>query len=241
MSSNGVSTHHTPPPGRSTWVFDEAVASVFTDMLTRSVPCYWQAQNIIAKLAAETLDYGGVIIDLGVSTASTFTLIDEALKGTDKVRYYGVDTSAAMLEKAKQAFPKAQYYQMPSDDFLFMSATMFNVAILSLTMQFIPIEHRQSILRGLRVKLLPKGRIFVFEKCLGRDAVEESFYTKEYYDFKMAQGYSLESVMDKRRSLENVLVPLPVETHETMFRREGFRTTMLLKWFNFTLWMLEGE
>lgn len=232
------SLDHTPPEGHSTWVFDADVASRFRDMLDRSVPLYLEAQTLMAKLSEEVLYPGDTVLDLGVSTAETFMMLRQL---TQKPLYFvGVDPSEAMVEKARQNFPEAKYHIMGGRDYLHEATRIFKVVYLSLTLQFIPVEHRQSLLRRIKALLDREGgRLFLFEKCLGRDAYEEAFYTKLYYDFKMGNGYTWQSVVDKRKALENVLVPLSSEVNEEMLHREGFRVTPLLRWASFNLWMAE--
>lgn len=242
------SLHHTAPSGRSSWVFDAPVAACFRDMLERSVPGYFTVQELIASILGGRIAdgrYGDnpVILDLGVSTAITFQLLDDYLgkhaPETIQPVYVGVDPSAPMLAKAKTDFPGAIYYEMFAQDFLYNVINPFDAVILSLTLQFIPIEHRQGILRNVVQRLPVGGMVFLFEKCLGADAREEAFFTKVYYDFKASQGYSLASIQDKRRSLENVLVPLTPEWNEALLRREGLRVSRLYSWCNFSLWLGE--
>lgn len=241
MKSNKEdSRDHKPVEGQGTWLFDEAVVSVFDDMLPRSVPLYLQAQELICSIARKVDPT--MILDLGVSTAKSFRMLDATLTKAHILprRYVGVDMSQSMVDRAGVEFPRGEYFASSIEDFL--SEANCNqlhltpdVVLLSLTLQFVPIEHRQEILHRVYDILRPGGVLFLFEKCLGADSYEEKFFTELYYDFKERNGYDRESIYAKRRSLENVLVPLPQQTHRHMLESEGFKTNLLCSWCNFSL------
>ena len=79
--------------------FDEEVASVFDDMVSRSVPQYGEIQRMLAELAAYFATAGSNIYDLGCSTGTTLALVHGALPV--KANLIGVDNSAEMLEKCR--------------------------------------------------------------------------------------------------------------------------------------------
>lgn len=59
-----------------------------------------------------------------------------------------------------------------------------------------------------------------------------------YYDMKRRNGYSEEQIMDKRRSLENVLSPLKPEWNVDMLRTAGFdKVDMFWRCLNFCGWI----
>ena len=85
-------------PIKKQFEFDASVASVFDDMIGRSVPYYAASQKLIADFLAQILPQGASAVDLGCSTASTLLALwrkrnDLALKG--------VDNAPAMLQNAR--------------------------------------------------------------------------------------------------------------------------------------------
>lgn len=232
----GVSSvKHTPKEGSSTWVFDESVAVCFDDMLPRSVPNYIECQDMIVRFSLPVLGKGGTVLDLGVSTASTFRRLHAALPKDVVCNYVGVDVSKPMLEQAEKNFPQALYSDTSAQEVFKYHPCNPKVVILSLTLQFIPIEHRQEIIRNC-YNQMPKGSVlFLYEKCLGSDSWEEDLYTNYYYARKRSNGYSTESIQAKRKSLENVLVPVTYEFNRSLLSREGFKVVTLNRWCNFCL------
>ena len=78
--------------------FDNSVASVFDDMINRSVPYYDTAQNLIADITDKFLKKSAKVVDLGCSTASTLLKISHI---RDDLDLTGVDNAPAMIENAK--------------------------------------------------------------------------------------------------------------------------------------------
>jgi len=80
--------------------FDEEVASVFDDMLNRSVPFYKENLNLQIDILKSFLKDNDKVYDLGSSTG-TF-LINLAKKSEKKLNLIGIDNSLAMIERAKK-------------------------------------------------------------------------------------------------------------------------------------------
>src|SRR5262245_43360800 len=79
------------------FTFNEQVARVFDDMVSRSVPQYGEIQRMLAELAANFATPGSNIYDLGCSTGTTLALVHDSLPVEAKL--IGVDNSAEMLDK----------------------------------------------------------------------------------------------------------------------------------------------
>ena len=78
--------------------FDEEVASVFDDMLNRSVPFYKESQKLSIDFAKNYLEDDDTVYDLGCSTAST--LIELGKHCNKNLNLIGVDSSTAMINRA---------------------------------------------------------------------------------------------------------------------------------------------
>ena len=70
----------------SDFAFNEAVAGVFDDMVSRSVPFYGEMQRMIAELAAYFATEGSNVYDLGCSTGTTLSLLRQTLTGQRALR-----------------------------------------------------------------------------------------------------------------------------------------------------------
>ncbi|MEM9941355.1 MAG: carboxy-S-adenosyl-L-methionine synthase CmoA [Planctomycetota bacterium] len=218
------------------FTFDEKVASVFDDMISRSVPLYADVQRAIPRLV-KTLDHGSLkMVDLGCSTATT--LIQVALSLSDRqAELIGVDNSQAMLDRANQKIDalglaeEITTYHCDIAEFEFDSASAVS---MNYTLQFVDKNQRLSLLSDIRNRILPGGWFLTSEKVIDADPVKNDIWVELYFEHKKRQGYSELEIARKRDALEDVLVPLTVEKNIELLKSAGFREPkIMLKWFNF--------
>ncbi len=213
--------------------FDEEVASVFDDMLTRSVPFYKEMQRLTISFALNYLEDEDKVYDLGCSTAST--LIELSKHSSKKLQLIGIDNSEAMLERASN---KSKAFGV---DINFINEDLHNTSfddakliISNYTLQFIRPLQREKLVKKIYNSLQNNG-IFIFsEKVISSDKVLSKQYIDEYYEFKKTQGYSEYEISQKREALENVLIPYTEEENKKMILDAGFtHCETLFKWVNF--------
>ena len=124
-------------PIKKQFEFDEDVAVVFDDMLSRSVPHYDEMLNLTTSFALKYIDDNSTIYDLGCSTATT--LINIAKHSDKELDLIGIDTSEAMINQAKH---KAKAYGIDinfiQNDIFDVDFKSSNVIISNYTLQFIP-------------------------------------------------------------------------------------------------------
>ena len=213
--------------------FDEEVASVFDDMLSRSVPFYDEMLKLSTSFALMHLKDKGRVYDLGCSTAST--LIDIAKTSKFNLELIGIDTSKAMLKRAKQK-SKAYGYKISfiNNDIFNIKFKKSNVIISNYTLQFIRPLQREKLVKKI-YNSLEKGSIFIFsEKVITNDKVLNKQFIDKYYNFKKEQGYSEFEIAQKREALENVLIPYSYEENKKMILDAGFKHfDCIFKWVNF--------
>ena len=212
--------------------FDEKVASVFDDMISRSVPFYKENLTLIVALVAKLAPQNASICDLGCSTAS---LLLEFWRQNADYKLAGVDNSAAMIENARNkstAFgAKIDFYQSDLSEFEFFKSDIF---IANYTLQFIRPPQRQALVRKIYENLHKNGFFIMSEKILFEDALLANKIIEIYADFKQTQGYTRLEIAKKREVLENVLVPYSEKENISMLENAGFkRIESFFKWANF--------
>jgi tRNA (cmo5U34)-methyltransferase len=103
-----------------------------------------------------------------------------------------------------------------------------------LTMMFIPVECRQTLLHDIYMNLQPGGAFIMVEKLLGEGASIDRLLVKEYYSLKEAEGYSSEEIERKRLSLQGVLVPDTANHQIEVLHQVGFQSVdCFWRWMNF--------
>ena len=214
--------------------FDEEVASVFDDMLNRSVPYYKQSLDLTISFALKYLNNDDRVYDLGCSTAST--LISLAQNSNKRLNLIGIDNSEAMLKRAKR---KTNAFGLDiefiCDDIFNVNFDKSKVIISNYTLQFIRPLEREKLIKKI-YDSLEDGGVFIFsEKIILDDKVLNKHCIDEYYSFKKTQGYSEFEISQKREALENVLIPYSEDENKTMIKNAGFKECeTIFKWVNFT-------
>lgn len=220
-------------PIKKQFEFDAEVAAVFDDMLERSVPFYKESQKITQFFALKHLQEGGVLYDLGCSTATLLLSIHRKLH--QKAKLIGLDNSEAMLEQARK---KCEAYganvEVLYGDILKFDYEMADVFVSNYTLQFIRPLVREELIKKI-ASATKKGGVFIFsEKVISHHSKLNKDLIECYYDFKKEQGYSEYEIMQKREALENVLVPYSEEENIKMALNSGFsHCEVVFRWANF--------
>lgn len=213
--------------------FDEEVASVFDDMLNRSVPFYKEMQRLSINFACKFLEENDKIYDLGCSTAST--LIELSKHCDKKLELIGIDNSQAMLNRAsKKAKAFGVDIELINSDLHDVDYTNAKLILSNYTLQFIRPLQREKLVKKVFNSLKDDG-IFIFsEKVISSNSKLNKQSIDEYYEFKKTQGYSEFEISQKREALENVLIPYTEDENKKMILDAGFsHCETVFKWVNF--------
>ena len=219
------------------FAFDQTVAKVFDDMVSRSVPQYREIQRMLVELAGSFATEGSNIYDLGCSTGTTLALLHDMLPV--KVGLRGVDASAAMLEQCKQKLAELKMV----DDISLCCANLdegieienASVVALVLTLMFVRPLNREKLIADIYAGLNENGCLLLVEKVLGERSLFNRLFIEHYYAYKRRVGYSELEIAQKREALENVLIPYRLGENIDMLTRAGFREVeVFFKWYNFT-------
>jgi len=219
--------------------FDEAVASVFDDMLSRSVPFYDEVRKLIISLILAEQKEGMKVLDLGSSTAKF--LLDLHSKMDVKMQLKGLDNSQAMLDRAEQ---KCQAFganiELELADMLSYDYKDENVIVANYTLQFIRPMQRLELMKKIYDGLNDEGMFIFSEKVVFEDKVLDKQMIDIYYDYKKEQGYSEYEIAQKREALENVLIPFTIKENIQMCKDAGFKNIeTVFQWANFVTFIVK--
>lgn len=233
--NDNLQTGNAPEAGKP-WEFNEDVANVFGDMLSRSIPGYNDMRDITFRIGMPAPGKRHeLIIDLGASTGeSIFPFISA---GASK-RYMLTDVSEPMLEKLRERYTENLGVYIDKldlrqrHDALSQALTVKNYSgtlikpnlVLSiLTILFVPINFRPNIVRGVYEALESGGKFIMTEKLQGSDYLIDNMLVDAYHKYKHDNGYSWEAIERKRMALENVQVPMTEAFNMNMLRSAGFK------------------
>lgn len=237
-------TDKTPVVPGERWAFDEEVTRVFDDMLERSIPQHETMRDTVLDVADRFAKPETYVVDLGAARGeATARLLDR--RGAT-LRYSLVETSRPMAEALRTRFSpwvergvvRVHETDLRAD----YPREVCSVVMAVLTLQFVPIEYRQAILRRAFKSLLPGGAIVLVEKVLGATAELDALMVDLYLAKKRSSGYSPEEISRKRLALEGVLVPVTADMNLQFLRGAGFsQVDCVWRWQNFAAWVAVRE
>lgn len=217
--------------------FNEDVASVFSDMLERSIPSYSLMRELVVRIVERDIKYGGLVLDIGTSTGDA---IETLVKNHPNTNFIGLEMSDQMIARAKEKFKDNRNVQIKKHDLrqhIHLSENPGTI-ISCLTVQFTPMEHRLQILRNLYNILASTGKLIFVEKVLGNSAEFDKMLTEVYYQMKMEYGYSYDEIKRKKLALEGVLVPVTAKWNEELLNMSGFKNVECFwRCLNFAGWV----
>lgn len=222
------------------FAFDERVARVFDNMVSRSVPFYSEIQRIQSDITMDFLpEDAAVVCDLGCSTGTTIKHMATHPKCPPTAHFIGYDNSEPMLDKARaklaDEIQTGKVSLLTADLSHLPELPACNVIVMNWTLQFVrPIE-RDHLLKNIYSALKPGGVLFLSEKILGDDSVLNRLYIDHYLQFKKSQsGYTDAENQRKREALENILIPYRLDENYALLERAGFKhIDTYFRWFNF--------
>jgi len=213
--------------------FNEAVARVFQDMISRSVPGYALLLHLIGLYADIFVQPGSRVYDLGCSLGEASLLIAAQCEGRD-CEIIAIDSSSAMIDRCRLHPDSASNIEWRCEDIRQARFENASLVVLNLTLQFLPPPERAALLQKIFAGLNPGGVLVLSEKVEYTDALENERMRQLYLGFKKTMGYSDLEISQKRNALENVLIPDTPEQHLQRLQQVGFAETwQCFRAFNF--------
>ncbi len=213
------------------FVFDEAVANVFPDMIRRSVPGYENIIIMIGLFAEQYAQENSNCYDLGCSLGAA-TLAMRHHINKQNVSIIGVDNSSSMIEHCQKnidndnATPRVE---LICDNIQNIDINNASLTVLNFTLQFLKPENRSELLKKIYKGMNNTGALILSEKITFNDKKQCNTNIKLHEAFKKANGYSEMEISQKRSALENTLIPDTLETHQQRLTDIGF--SKVIPWF----------
>jgi tRNA (cmo5U34)-methyltransferase len=193
-------------PSEGGWTFENSeIARSFDDHVREQLPWYDLATGLVAHLIRHYVPQNGTLYDIGASTgnitkACAKTIIDRsveviALEPSAQMRDIYDGLGAVLPDKAEDHDYKE-----------------FDVAVMFLTMMFVPIESRIKLLSSLIRNTKKGGCIIIFDK----DEPASGYLATVLYRLtlagKVATGVAAEEIIKKELSLSGCQRPYKCET-----------------------------
>jgi tRNA (cmo5U34)-methyltransferase len=233
MKDNIYATSHYPIPE---FRFDDKVATVFSDMIQRSVPGYGMIISMLKLLATRYAQQDSQLYDLGCSLGAATLALRHGIEQKN-CHIIAVDNSEAMTRRCEQniiADTMPTPVSVKCMDIQQVVIENASIVVLNFTLQFIPAAQRLALLENIYQGLRPQGLLILSEKLIFEPAFINQSLISLHHDFKRANGYSDLEISQKRSALDNVLIPETLETHQQRLQQAGFAySSVWLQCLNF--------
>lgn len=197
---------------------------------------YQECQSLAVHWCAQFAKANTSVYDLGCSTGTLLLKLAQSIDKNKGIALYGVDNSAAMLEKSRNTLSTSP---IPCELFEAdlnqgISIDNASVVVMNYTLQFVAPENRVPLLKNIFDGLVPGGSLVLIEKIKSGIPELDQAFIEFHHQFKRDRGYSNLEISRKREALENVLIPWTVEENQSHIERAGFKTVdLFFKWNNF--------
>lgn len=213
-----------PDVAPASFRFDDRVAGVFPDMISRSVPGYADTLAGIRDFAARLVRDGGRCYDLGCSLGAAVLAICEGLRDRP-ADIIAIDNSPAMIDRCN-ADPRfaglAQSIRFVEGDIVDADIRDADLVVMNFTLQFVEPAGRTALVQRIHDGLRPGGALILSEKFRMDDPALDALLVELHHDFKRRNDYSDLEIAAKRTALENVLIPDTPSMQLARLRHAGF-------------------
>jgi len=211
----------------SKFTFDQKVVDVFDDMVLRSVPGYKQMIELIGLAGRTYPVINSNVYDLGCSTGAATLSIASNLK-SKSIKILSIDNSQEMLDQCSKNLSgieaNIQYICDDIENIQFENASLI---VLNLTLQFIKPKNRSKLVKRMYDSLLPGGALIISEKIIHKNEEINKSLISLHESFKRENGYSETEIAQKRKAIEDVLIPEPIEQHLKRLSDAGFKKPLV--------------
>ena len=214
------------------FAFGDDVATVFSDMIQRSVPGYSAIVAMIGVLAQRYAQADSMVYDLGCSLGAATIIMRHRIPHPLNCHIMAVDKSFAMSRRCQDNLNQdnaAIPVNVICADIAHVVVNNASVVVLNFTLQFIAPAQRRAILSAIYHGMRPGGILILSEKVDFEDPQEEAFQTEMHHSFKRLNGYSDLEISQKRTALENVLIADSIDQHLNRLKAIGFQ--QVYKWY----------
>ncbi len=231
--------YETGTPGKP-FRFNDEVASVFPDMLRRSIPGYTATIEAIGSLAARYVQPDTNAYDLGCSLGAATIAMRQGIH-VPGCRLVAVDTAPAMTRRCKEIiaeddrrFSRPTPVDVVEADIRDIEINNASMVVLNYTLQFLAMDARDALMQTIHDGLIKGGLLVLSEKVIDENTEMEDLLVDLHHEHKRRNDYSALEISRKRAALENVLVPETVGAHRSRLKAAGFRhAAVWLRYFNF--------
>jgi tRNA (cmo5U34)-methyltransferase len=171
------------------------------------------------------------VYDLGTSTGTLLrSVYDDFNHRRPGVTFHGIDLEPQFEDHWQT--PRASDLTYSVADARQFDIKHASLVISIFTVQFLPAVDKVPLLKRIHAGMNDGGCLLIAEKVLAETGRMQDALTFPYYDFKRANGFSAEEILNKERSLRGQMTLWTEKEIEIALRQSGFGDVQRI-WGNF--------
>jgi len=200
----------------------------FDNHIESSIRGYGNLHDDVVALSRYFVEEESDVYDIGSSTGKTIAAMAKQNHSfAPKTCYIGIENAAGFKDDMTKRVEEVET-DNPGTQMHFVYDDVRNVKIENaclvtsiFTLQFMPPNSRREVLQKIYNGLNYGGAFIFAEKTVAKDARLQEMLTFNYYDYKR-KSFSTDDIMDKERTLRNMLKPNTWQELTSMLACVGF-------------------
>ena len=216
---------------KKSWNFNGNVPLFFDKHISLSVPFYEECHNLLLEISDHFVSENSNIYDIGCSTGKFTKKLFKRHNSLKKYNVYGLDLSKEMIKFAKKnnKFKNLIFKNEDINNFKFDKSSLI---ISYYTIQFLKYGKRSKLIKKIFNSLESGGAFLFFEKIRGSNGKFQDIYNSNYYNFKLAQGFTHSEIYNKSVSIKGNLEPETSLNNIQLLKSAGFKKIEVIFKFN---------
>ena len=201
----------------------------FDEHIEKSIRGYSSLMEDVISLSRYFVEDNSNIVDIGCSTGKiTKAMMEYNKDHSPEAKYIGIEVADGFEQDLKNRKKELNNAGFTNVEFIMKDIRKFQITNANLvtsifTLQFMPKKDRRDVLSNIYAGLNEGGAFIFAEKTICESALVQDMITFNYYDYKR-KSFDTEDIMDKERTLRNIMKPLTWGQLEHMISYAGFTT-----------------
>ena len=201
----------------------------FDTHIEQSIRGYSNLMEDVVSLSRYFVEDNSNIVDIGCSTGKiTKAMMEYNKDHSPEAKYIGIEVADGFEQDLKNRTKELNNAGFTNVEFIMKDIRKFQITNANLvtsifTLQFMPKKDRRDVISNIYAGLNTGGAFIFAEKTICESALVQDMITFNYYDYKR-KSFDTEDIMDKERTLRNIMKPLTWKQLEYMVSYAGFTT-----------------
>lgn len=229
------------PEYKGVFKFDAEVSRIFPDMAVRSIPMYEESHRLHLSLFKEEIQSAESVtfVDVGASRGQFFKQFCNQFqidlkKGDPRFNCIAIDNSMPMLSMLTEEMPWIKTIEADASHLIDLPDPADYICMFYL-LQFLREDKDKTAALSWAYRNLKKGGVLFLGQKEKEEFGFEDRLSREYYAFRMRNGYTAEEIAAKTAALKGSMFPISRSWLETLALSAKFTAYVeTTRWLQFS-------